>query len=114
MIYLRTTGIYCDCWQSYQVRDFNDNGFILPRVNHSIWFGRGTFYTNTIEGVWSKIKRFTNNFSGLNGNVVNKLSLQGIDINDYFNDWICSAYVFMKAEHLALPENKKNNLFASI
>lgn len=28
--------IYTDCWQSYQVKVFNDVGFILHRVNQSI------------------------------------------------------------------------------
>ena len=59
-------------------------GFILDKVNHSIWFGKGSFHINTIEGGWFKI----NNFSSLNGNVINKFSLQGIDLADYFNDWI--------------------------
>ena len=108
------TRIYTDWWQSYQVKDFNEIGFILHKVNHSILFGKGSFHTNTIKDVWSKIKHFTNNFSGLNVNVANKLSLQGIDLIDYFNDWICTALIFIKTEHLALAENKKKNLFLNI
>ena len=45
------TKIYTDCWQSYQGKDFNEMGFILHKVNHSIWFGKGSFHTNTIERV---------------------------------------------------------------
>ena len=28
-------------------------------------FGFGNFHTNNIEGLWSQIKRLTNNFSGI-------------------------------------------------
>lgn len=59
------------------------------------------------------MKRFRNNFSGLNRKIVNKLSLKGIDIDDYFNDWICSALVFIKAEHLVLAENKKEEFICT-
>ena len=89
-------------------------GFILHKVNHSICLGKGSFHTNTIEGGWTKIKSFTNNFSGLNGNIINKLSLQGIDLAEYFNEWISPDLIFTKTEHLALAENKKKNLFLNI
>ena len=101
------TKIYTDCWQSYQGKDFNEMGFILHKVNHSICLGKGSFHINTIEGGWFKI----NNFSGLNGNVINKFSLQGIDLADYFNDWIFTALIFIKTEHLAFAENKKRISF---
>ena len=44
------TRIYSDCFQSYQIRDFNRMGFILHRKNHSLWFAQDSFHTNTIEG----------------------------------------------------------------
>ena len=31
-------------------------GFILKRVNHSVWFGAGILHTNTIESLWHQIK----------------------------------------------------------
>ena len=31
----------------------------------------GSFITNNIEGIWSKLKRLTDNFSGLNGKILN-------------------------------------------
>ena len=33
------TRIYSDCFQSYQINDFNNCGYILNRVNHSLWLG---------------------------------------------------------------------------
>jgi hypothetical protein len=57
-----------------------------------VWLG--SFHTNTVEGVWSKIKRLTHNFTGLNGNIIHKLEEKGINIMDYFNDWICTAIFF--------------------
>ena len=32
------TRIYSDCFRSYQVNDFKEMGYILNRVNHSVWF----------------------------------------------------------------------------
>ena len=50
-----STRIYSDCWGAYQYSDFKNLGYLLHRVNHSIWFGKGHFHTNTIEGLWSQI-----------------------------------------------------------
>ena len=66
------TTIYSDCFQTYQKEDFNPKDYILYKVNHSVWFGKGTFHTNTIEGVWSSIKRITNSFNGMNEIIYNK------------------------------------------
>ena len=66
------TRIYSDCYQTYQPVDFERMGYILKRINHSIWFGYGLMHTNTIEGLWSQIKRLNNNFSGLNISMINK------------------------------------------
>ena len=92
------TRIYSDCFLSYQVNDFNSSGYILHRANHSVWFGQGSFHANNIEGVWSRVKRWTNNFSGLNGNVLHKLAAKGINIDEYFNRWICFALIQMRCE----------------
>ena len=101
------TRIYSDVFASYQIIDFNKVGYILNKVNHSYWFGYGSFHTNTIEGVWSKIKRISNNFSGINGHVISKLSLKGINEEDYFNDWICYFIFLIKCEELKLGLNAK-------
>ena len=46
------TRIYSDCLQTYQKEDFNQKGYILYKVNHSVWFSTGKkFHINTIEGV---------------------------------------------------------------
>ena len=60
-------------FSSYQKEDFKDLGFVLHRVNHSIWFGSGNFHTNNIEGLWSQIKLISFNFSGININYLEKL-----------------------------------------
>ena len=57
------TRIYSDCFSVYQANDFEEMGYILHRVNHSVWFGQGLFHTNSIERLWSQIKRLSNNFS---------------------------------------------------
>ena len=62
---LENTRKYSDCFASYQPNTFRENGYILKRVNHSVWFEYGNFLTNNIEGLWPRIKRLTNNFSGI-------------------------------------------------
>jgi len=61
--YCLSTRIYSDCWRAYNKDDFKNNGFYLHRVNHSIWWGKGLFTTNTIEDLWSTLKRISNYFS---------------------------------------------------
>ena len=45
------TRIYSDYFTSYQKRDFYDSGYILNKVNHSVYFGQGLFHTNIVEGL---------------------------------------------------------------
>ena len=104
-----STRIYSDYFTTYQTPDFNNMGFILYKVNHSIWFGEGKFHTNTIEGIWSQIKRITNYFMGLNGTIFNKF--HNIDnFNDYINAIICTALFYMRCEHDNLGDNAKIDL----
>ena len=77
--------ISSDFFLSYQENDFNNSEYILYRFNYSIWFAQGFFHTNNIEGVWSQIRRWTNDFAGLNGNVIHILEAKGINIEEYFN-----------------------------
>ena len=49
--YSLSTSYNSDCWAAYDTDDFKNNGFILHRVNHSVWFGKGIFHTNTVEGL---------------------------------------------------------------
>ena len=104
------TRIYSDCFQSYQIRDFNNLGFILHRINHSLWFSQGSFHTNSIEGVWSRLKRTTNNFWGINGSILTKMANKNIIVYDYINGIICSGLFFMECEHKKLGLNGKKNL----
>ena len=105
------TRIFSDCFQTYQVGDFNQLGFILHKVNHSIWFGQGHFHTNSIEGTWSKLKRLTKSFTGLNGNIFN--TKKNIEDKEYFDGWICTGIFFMKYESLNLSYNAKKNYLIS-
>ena len=36
--YAENTRIYSDCFSSYQPNVFREKGYILKRVNHSVWF----------------------------------------------------------------------------
>ena len=82
--------VFWDCFSSYRVSDFNELGFILKRVNHSIYLGASYLYKNTIESLWHQIKMLTNNFSGLS---IEKLKTMFIndenEIKNYLNGWIC-------------------------
>ena len=57
--------IFSDCYCSYQIEDFRNLGFILKRVNHSMWFGYGLFHINIVESLWSKIKTYSGYFIGI-------------------------------------------------
>ena len=48
------TRIFSDCFQAYQIGDFNNLGYKLYKINHSVWFGQGHFHTNSIESTWSR------------------------------------------------------------
>ena len=69
-----------------------------------------SFHTNTIEGVWSRIKRTTNKFLGINGAILSKLESKGFMINEYVNGIICSGLFFMEYEHNKLGLNGKKKL----
>ena len=86
--YLVNTRIFSDCFASYQVNDFRDLGYILKRVNHSIWFGYGSFHTNNIEGLWPQKKRLTNNFSGISLKNINHMFQTDDEKIKYLDKWI--------------------------
>ena len=84
------TRIYSDCFRTYQVNDFKDMGYILKRINHSVWFGIGLFHTNNIESLWGQIKRYTNNFSGISiESLTSKFNNNEALIKAYLDGWIC-------------------------
>ena len=60
-------------------------------MNHSIWFGKGNFHTNNIEGLLSIIKRISNDFAGININYLEKLEKDDIDVTAYINGRIYKA-----------------------
>ena len=99
------TRIFSDCFQAYQIGDFNNLGYKLYKVNHSVWFGQGHFHTNSIESTWSRLKRLTKSFNGLNGNIFN--TKKDFNNKDYFDGWICTGIFFMQCESRKLALNGK-------
>ena len=67
------TPIYSDCLESYQPLIFKEARYILHRESLSVWFGSGFSHTNSIEGLWSQLKRLTKDFSGLSMAKISKL-----------------------------------------
>ena len=67
------TRVFSDCFRTYERNDFKNMGFILKKVNHSIWFGVGLIHTNTIESFWHQIKLLTDKFNGLNLEAIKKI-----------------------------------------
>ena len=89
------TRVYSDCFSVYREQDFEGLGYLLHRVNHSIWFGRGLFHTNTIEGLWSCLKRLSKNFTGINFNTLKNIEKEGLSQSNYIDDWVCF-YLFLR------------------
>ena len=108
------TRIYSDCYSVYRQDDFNAMGFLLHRVNHSILFGQGMFHTNTVEGLWACIKRITNNFNGLNFNILSNIEKEGINASDYIDDWLCYALFIRDVNRKNLNEDEARNFLYDI
>ena len=108
------TRIYSDCYSVYRQDDFNAMGFLLHRVNHSIWFGQDSFHTNTVEGLWACIKRITNNFSGLTFNTLSNVENEGINSSDYIDDWICYGLFIRDLNRKNLNEDESRNYLYEI
>jgi hypothetical protein len=103
--------IFSDCFRSYQPNDFKNLGYILKRVNHSIWFGAGSLHSNTIESLCSQIKNITQNFSGLVIDLLKKkFNNNEIEITNYIDGWSCFALLLIDFRRLKLNINDKINL----
>lgn len=106
-----STRIYSDCFSTYQVSDFNRMGYILYKKSHSICFGAASFHTNSVEGVWSKIKRVTENLNGMNGSIFKKFDNNNFESTSYYiNGWIYKGLFFVKCEHLNFGDHAKIEL----
>jgi hypothetical protein len=102
------TRIFSGCFRSYHPIDFQNMGFILKRVNHSVWFGAGILHTNTIESLWHQIKLITNNFAGLNINTIkNKFNNNELMITNYIDGWICFSLLIRDFKRLKLKWNDR-------
>lgn len=64
----------------------------------------GSFYWNNIEDTFSKLKRLTDNFSGLNWNIFN-LHANLINNLDFLILIFAKVYFFMEYEHKKLTIN---------
>ena len=102
--------IYFDSFTPYQPNNFRQNGYILKRVNHSIWFRYGNFHTNNIEGVWSQIKRLSSNFSGISINSLQESCNTDEEKREILDSWICYALFFREIERLKLIRKGKIKL----
>ena len=73
-------------------------GYVLHRVNHSVWFGQEMFHTNSIEGLWACIKRISNNFPGINFKILEDIEKKEIKEEDYLDGWICFCLLIPEIE----------------
>ena len=48
-----------------QERVFKEKGFLLKKMNHSVWFRYDDFHTNSIEGLWPQLKRVSHYYTGI-------------------------------------------------
>lgn len=105
------TRIYSDCYSSYQVEDFKHLGYVLKRINHSVWFGYGLFHTNTIEGLWSKIKKYSGDFSGISiDNLKKNFNNNNNLIKSYLDGWITYSLLIREFKHRKLSWPQRINL----
>ena len=89
------TRVYSDCFSAYREQDFEGLGYLLHRVNHSIWFGRGMPHTNTFEGLWSGLRRLSKNFTGINFDTLKNIEKDRLNPSSYIHDWVCF-YLFLR------------------
>ena len=104
------TRIFSDCFSSYQTNDFKDLGFILKKVNHSIWFGFGSFHTNTVESLWSNIKKNANNFAGISiDNLKKNFNNNEKMITKYLDGWITYSLLLRDFMRKRLSWSQRSN-----
>ncbi len=63
-----------------------------------------------MEGLWSQIKRLSNNFSGISIGSIEKLYHTDIEKKNYLVSWICYALFFREVEREKLSRKGKINL----
>ena len=80
--------IYSDSFASYQVNHFDTLGFRLNKVNQSVWLGHNLFHINTVEVIWSQIRRIPHDFSGLNFKILDHIEENDGNTHDYIDNWI--------------------------
>ena len=108
------TRIYSDSFESYQVSDFSRYGYILNKINHSVWFVQGLFHINTVEGIWSQIKSISNDFFGFNFKILEEMEKEGINPKDYLDNWICYSLFFREYEMKKFTDGLKREFLNKI
>ena len=89
-------------------------GYILKKVNHSVWFGMGLLHTNTIESLWHQIKLITQNFSGLNiENLIKSINDDNDKIINYLDCWFCYALLIREFNINKLTLGYRINLLSN-
>ena len=83
-------------------------------MNHSVWFGQGLFHTNTVEGLWSQIKRISHDFSGLNFKLLDEVIKDGEDAKEYIDNWICSSLFFRDCEMKKYTKQQKRDYLTNV
>ena len=73
----------------------------------------GNLNTNNIEGLWSQIKRLTNNFSGITIGSINEICQTEIEKKAYLDNWICYALYFREIEKKKLSRKGRISLLVT-
>ena len=64
-------------------------------------------HTNNIEGLWSQIKRLSNNFSGISINFLQEACNTNEEKREFLDSLICYALFFREIERLKLSRKGK-------
>ena len=76
--------------------------------------GRVYSITIVLKNFWSSLKRLTDCFTGLNGNIFYLNLHHDFNDKDYFNGYICNGILFMECERMKLGSNAKFYFLISI
>ena len=86
----------------------------MHSINLSLWFLQVLFSSNIVEGLFSQIKRLSNNFSGLTLNMIENMENRGINVKNYLDGWICYALFLRNVEKRKLSRLNTQNYLIDI
>ena len=64
-----------------------------------------------MKRLWFCIKRLSNNFLGLNFNLLSELENKGIQPKDYIDHWLCYCLIMKEVERKKLNEYEIQDYF---